>query len=294
MGSEVMEHLMYHKALLDNDVDVDYYISLAQDLEGGIHLSAKDPVDRAIAIAFELVMEEKLNPWKINLRTFTKMYMDRIRSDSEIDFIIAGKIIYMAWNILMRKSEQVLENASVVKDEQEEFFDDMGMDSGFFDGIYDVGYNPDEVYTENPEKIELKEPVRRDETRPVSLFDLVSAMSQVKREIEKKKKRKKVREKFRFNLEEKVHKEDLEEEIKEVWNRISEVHGDEVALSLLYDGTNEDFVTVFISLLFLEKFGKVELEQYMPYDEIYIKIKVPEELRHVEFTQTPEISIVQL
>ncbi len=293
MSSEVMEHLMYHKALLDNDVDVDYYISLAQELEEGIHLSARDPVDRAIAIAFELVMEEKLNPWKINLRKFTKLYMDRIRSDREIDFIIAGKIIYMAWNILMRKSEQVLENASVVEKEQEEFFD-VDMDTGFFDEIYDVGYDSDGAYPENPEKIELKEPVRRDETRPVSLFDLVSAMSQVKREMEKKKKRRKVREKFRFNLEEKVHKEDLEEEIKEVWSRISEVHGDEVALSLLYDGTNEDFVTVFIALLFLEKFGKVELEQYMLYDEIYIKIKVPEELRHVEFTQTPEISIVQL
>ncbi len=288
MSSEVMEHLLYHKALLDNDIDIDYYISLAQNLEEGVHLSAKDPVDRAIAIAFELVIAEKLNPWKIDLRKFTQLYMERIKSDREIDFIIAGKIVYMAWNILMRKSEQVLENASR-KEEYPEFFG-MDMDLEGFEEMYDA---PESEFVATA-SIELKEPVRREESRPVSLFDLIDAMNQVKREIAKKKTRKKVREKFKFNLEEKVHKEDLEEEIKEVWDRLSEVSGDEIALSLLYDGTNEDFVTVFIALLFLEKFGKVELEQYELYEEIYIKIKVPEELRHVEFTPTPEISIVQL
>ena len=288
MSSEVMEHLLYHKALLDNDIDIDYYISLAKNLEEGVHLSAKDPIDRAIAIAFELVIAEKLNPWKIDLRKFTQLYMERIKSDTEIDFIIAGKIVYMAWNILMRKSEQVLENASR-KEEYPEFFG-MDMDLGGFEDIYGA---PESEFVA-PASIELKEPVRREESRPVSLFDLIDAMNQVKREIAKKKTRKKVREKFKFNLEEKVHKEDLEEEIKEVWDRLSEVRGDEIALSLLYDGTNEDFVTVFIALLFLEKFGKVELEQYELYEEIYIKIKVPEELRHVEFTPTPEISIVQL
>ncbi len=291
MSSEIVEHLMFHKALLDNDVDVDYYIHLAEELESGVHLSAKDPVDRAVAIAFELVIQEKLNPWKIDLKKFVKLYMDRIRRDDEIDFIIAGKIIYMAWNILMRKSEQVLENVS--REEEEEFFG-MDMDLEAFD-IYDsYDYTPEESYEIDAGEIDLKEPVRREEHRPVSLFDLISAINEAKREMEKKKKRKKVREKFKFNLEEKVHKEDLEEEIREVWDRLSEVRGDEIALSLLYDGTNDDFVKVFISLLFLEKFGKVELQQYVPYDEIYIKIKVPEELRHVEFMPTPEISVVQL
>jgi len=289
MSSEVMEHLLYHKALLDNDIDIDYYISLAQELENGVHLSAKNPVDRAISIAFELVIQEKLNPWKIDLRKFTKLYMERIKSDREIDFIIAGKIVYMAWNILMRKSEQVLENASRKEEEYSEFFA-MDMDTAGFDEFYDTS----ETEFVAPASIGLKEPVRREESRPVSLFDLIDAMNQVKREIAKKKTHKKVREKFKFNLQEKVHKEDLEEEIKEVWGRLTEVRGDEIALSLLYDGTNEDFVTVFIALLFLEKFGKVELEQYELYEEIYIKIKVPEELRHVEFTPTPEVSIVQL
>jgi len=80
----------------------------------------------------------------------------------------------------------------------------------------------------------------------------------------------------------------------EVWERLADVSGDDVALSLIYDGTNEDFVKVFIALLFLEKFGKIKLQQYVAYEEIYIKINVPQELRHVEFMPTPEISLVQL
>jgi len=282
----VMEHLMYHKALLDSDVDLDYYLQLAEEVKEGVHLSARNPVDRAVALVFELVMQEKLNPWKIDMMSFVKMYLDRIRSEKEIDFIIAGKIIYMAWNVLMKKSEQVLEQVH----EEEYEVDMFGMDLDAFD--FDAYSPPMEVVS--PPDIQLHEPVRREETRPVSLFDLIEAIHEVKLDIEKKKKKRKIREKFKFNLAEKVHKEDLEEEIKQVWERLCEVHGEEVPLSLVYDGTRDDYVTVFISLLFLEKFGKVELQQYVPYEEIFIKIKVPEEMRRVEFMPAPEISIEQL
>ncbi|NPA75086.1 MAG: hypothetical protein GXO25_03265 [Euryarchaeota archaeon] len=281
-----MEHLMYHKALLDSDVDLDYYLQLAEEVKEGVHLSARNPVDRAVALVFELVMQEKLNPWKIDMMSFVKMYLDRIRSEKEIDFIIAGKIIYMAWNVLMKKSEQVLEQVH----EEEYEVDMFGMDLDAFD--FDAYSPPMEVVS--PPDIQLHEPVRREETRPVSLFDLIEAIHEVKLDIEKKKKKRKIREKFKFNLAEKVHKEDLEEEIKQVWERLCEVHGEEVPLSLVYDGTRDDYVTVFISLLFLEKFGKVELQQYVPYEEIFIKIKVPEEMRRVEFMPAPEISIEQL
>ncbi len=287
MVSEVMEHLMFHKALLGSDVELDHYIELAEELENGAHIAAKDPVEKAITIIFELVMNEKINPWNIDLEKFAKIYMERVKKEKDIDFIIAGKIVYMAWDILKRKSEQVLDKMEVEEEQYDDFF---GMD------ISEDFYSYDDGYVEEPTALpELVEPVRREESAPVSLFDLISAMNEVKREIEKKKKKKKIREKFKFNLEEKVHKEDLEEEIMEVWERLAEVRGDEVALSVLYDGTREDFIKVFISLLFLEKFGKVELEQYVPYDgEIYIKIKVPEELRGVEFEPIPTISIAQL
>ncbi len=282
--SAVIEHLMFHKALLGNEIDMDYYIELAKEMEEGIHVIVKDPVEKAITIIFELVMNEKINPWKIDLEKFVNIYMERVKKENDIDFIIAGKIVYMAWDILRRKSEQVLDKISV-EEEQEDFF---GMDMDI-NGFYSF---EQEEFGEVPE---LVEPVRREESSPVSLFDLISAMNEVKRELEKKKKKKKIREKFKFNLEEKVHKEDLEEEILETWERLSEVNGDEVALSVLYDGTREDFIKVFISLLFLEKFGKIELEQYVPYEgEIYIKIKVPQELRSVEFMPIPKISIAQL
>ncbi len=282
MQHEITEHLMYYKALLDEDIDVDYYIHMAQSLEDGIHITAKNPVDKAIAIVFELVMDEKLDPWKIDLVKFTKLYMERVKKEKDIDFIIAGKIIYMAWNILMRKSEDILDEV-----EREIYY----VDSEFFD----IDVSPFESYEEEiidlEPDIEIREPVRREEERPVSLMELIQAINEARREVEMKKKQRKIREKFKFNLDEKVHREDLEEEIKEVWARLSEVNGDEIPLSLLYDGTREDFIKVFLSLLFLERFKKVELQQEVPYGEINIRILVPQELRNIEFMNPPEIRI---
>lgn len=281
MQRELTEHLMYYKALLDEEIDVDYYIHMAHTLEEGIHISAKNPVDKAVAIAFELVLDEKLDPWKIDLMKFTKLYLERIRKEKDIDFIIAGKIIYMAWNILMKKSKDVLEEAEKeMYYVEEDFFD---IDVGAFD------FYEEEEFVE-PD-IEIKEPVRREEERPVSLMELIQAINEARREVEIKKRQRKIREKFKFNLDEKVHREDLEEEIKEVWARLSEVHGDEISLSMVYDGTREDFIKVFLSLLFLEKFEKVELSQDVPYGDITIKILVPEELRNIEFINPPEISL---
>ncbi len=281
MQHELSEHLMYYKAILDEDIDVDYYLHMARNMEEGIHITAKNPVDRAVAIVFELVLEEKLDPWKIDLMKFTKLYLERVRKENEIDFIIAGKIIYMAWNILMRKSKDVLDEA-----EREMYY----VEQDFFD----IDVSPFEFYESEefvePE-IEIKEPVRREEERPVSLMELIKAINEARREVELKKRQRKIREKFKFNLDEKVHREDLEEEIKEVWSRLSEVHGDELSLTMLYDGTREDFIKVFLSLLFLEKFGKVELSQDVPYGEIMVRILVPEELRNIEFINPPEISL---
>ncbi len=282
---EVVEHLRYYKALLDEDIELDYYIEMAQKMENGVHIAAKNPIDKSIAIIFELVINEKLDPWKIDLVKFTQMYLERIRKEEDIDFIIAGKIIHMAWNILMRKSEDILTNI-----EQEEY----GMDMEFFD----IDISPFEYVAGEPEEvaeeIKIKEPVRREEKRPVSLMELIQAIHEAKLEVERKKKQRKIREKFKFNLDEKVHKEDLEEEIREVWERLSEVQGDQISLSLLYDGSREDFIKVFLSLLFLERFQKVELFQEKAYGEIIIKILVPQELRMVEFIEPPEIILETL
>ena len=282
---EVVEHLSYYKALLDEEIDLDYYIEMAQKLEEGVHISAKNPVDKAVAIIFELVINEKLDPWKIDLVKFTQMYLERIREENDIDFIVAGKIIHMAWNILMRKSENILTHV-----EQEEY----GVDMDFFELDFSPfeegrGYELMEVH-----EIDIKEPVRREKKRPVSLMELLQAINEAKVEVERKKRQRKIREKFKFNLEEKVHKEDLEEEIKEIWERLCEVQGDEISLSFLYDGTREDFIKVFLSLLFLERFQKVKLIQEKAYGEITIRILIPQELRMVEFIEPPEIILETL
>jgi len=278
---ELTNHLMYYKALLDEEIDMDYYIHMARNLEEGIHITAKNPVDKAVSIVFELVLDEKLDPWKIDLMKFTRMYLERIRKEKDIDFIIAGKIIHMAWNILMKKSEDVLDNA-----ERAEYY----IDSDFFDiDISPFEMDVEEEYVEP--QLEIREPVRREESRPVSLMELIQAINEARIEVERKRRQRKIREKFKFNLDEKVHKEDMEEEIKEVWARLSEIQGDEIQFSLLYDGTRDDFITVFLSLLFLEKFNKVELLQEVPYGEITIRILVPMELRNVEFLTPPEILV---
>ncbi len=109
--AEVMAHLVFHKSLIrdaDKGANVERYLALAADIREGVHLAMDDPYDKCIALVFELVINERMNPWDLDLRSFSKMYLSRVKGVDDIDFITAGKLMLMAWSVLKAQTEEVL------------------------------------------------------------------------------------------------------------------------------------------------------------------------------------------
>ena len=269
----IMNHLLFHKAIIkedDEDLNIDNYMALLQKLDEGMHVVIDDPIEKAVAIAFQLVMESKFDPWDLDLVEFTKIYLKRISKEEDVNFIIAGRLVRMAWSVLRMQSDKVLMDADR-SDEVEEYF---------FDG-WDVMEQPEEPCSAgyfqtvlNCEAPLITEAVRNTATRQVSLMSLLEAFDEARQEIEL---RKLVGKHFdepelEFNLSENMHVENLEENISITWQRICNCDESTIPITQVWNNEPMDRVRVFVSSLFLAKMKKITLSQRrLPYSEIMIK-----------------------
>jgi segregation and condensation protein A len=97
----VLGHLMFHKALIDEGrgaEKIDRYLGLLRSAEGEKQIAGREPLDRSLQLVFELVLSNDLDPWDVDLMKFAKLYGQRMHTE-EVDFIVAGKLMHMAWSI---------------------------------------------------------------------------------------------------------------------------------------------------------------------------------------------------
>ncbi|MGC8610660.1 MAG: segregation/condensation protein A [Thermoplasmata archaeon] len=234
-----------------------------------------DPGIRAIMAAFKLVIEENFDPMNIDLVRFTKLYLEKLKNEHILDFISAGILIELAWEILFKKSQVLLDRV-------------MGTNTDYYDLWEPVDFKqPEDFYDEFDygeflaDNIPISEPIRRNEERPVTIVELINALDEALKESENRKKKienKKQLEKYKIDIMERVHKESIEEEIEDIWNRIKEMD-DEFYKGEIEDGTKEDSIKVLMALLFLELENKVSMEQEIPFGPIRVTVKVPKEQR---------------
>jgi segregation and condensation protein A len=234
-----------------------------------------------VGMVFELVVEQKLNPWDINLIEFSKMYLSRVKKATELNLIVAGKLVYMAWEILKMQSEQVL--VRVDRPEQVEMMFE-GWDTEHLDLFVDpfeLGSGEALLHTEESP---INEKVRRRADRPVTLIDLLDAFEEAKKESDIRQELTKFMQKYkRPDFDDKAHKESLEDDIAVIWERIQKFGNGAVALSDLYNGTKEDRVTAFVSILFLARMGKLSVwQEKIPFGEIFLEVKVPWDIAQLE------------
>jgi segregation and condensation protein A len=279
---EVMSHLIFHKSIIDEEDSGDRltgYIDMVRELQEGAHVAMEDPFDKSIAITLELVLTEHLDPWDVNLVEFSRYYLKRVKKEKDIDLITAGRIMLMAWSVLRLQTEEVLTAIEKVRDEANGDFAD------WFEDVPDwVSYEePDYQYTSKVIKAEkpvIEERVQRRTPRPVTLLELVDAFEEARRESVLHKdidsKRKAARERIKRERDVKVqrmmHKESLEEDIVETWSRILTHNGSTIPLEDLHKDGVEDYLTIFVAVLFLALHGRIKLwQKKFPYGEIYLK-----------------------
>ena len=287
---DVLNHLMFHKALLNDHESgerITRYLGMVHEIEQGHYMAVRDPMEKAIAAAFELVLEAQFNPWEIDLAAFTKLYLEKVRDDGVVNFVTAGKLVAMAWSILKMQSDEVVAKADPPKPEGDFYFSDwdLGLD------VYDSPQGFDYTQAVLQGRVPLNEAIRREGKRAVTLVELMQAFDEARVEAEQQLQLAALREKNRARaaegFERKVHGEDLNEDLALTWSRILQHNGSPVAFENLVNHDPWDRVTVFVAVLFLAKMEKVSLMQKdLPFGEIYVQRVSQEET--IEPVATPE------
>ena len=256
MKEEIIQHILAGEEKLYKKENIQKYIDIIEN-----KTFIKDSLDRAIATVFELVLERHINPWDIDLATFSNLYMEKVKN-KKINLVVAGKILLLAWKILRMQSEEIIKNMEtkeeVYMDEIPEWYGD---DNAF-------------IYTQKviENEIPLKPKIRRISKRKVTLIELINAFEEAKEEISEKNK-KKVTKKIitPASITETTHKENLEKEIKIVMEKISKLNGRAVPLKEIFDG--KEIIPILLPILFLAKDGVIYVwQENFPYGEIYIKL----------------------
>lgn len=285
--SDVLNHLMFQKSIIEDDSGagkesrIEGYLKMVDEMQRGTLVGSDDPFEKSVALVFELVVTQRMNPWDINLIEFSKMYLQRVKKATELNLIIAGKIVYMAWEILKLQSEQVLQR--VDRPEQVEMMFD-----GWNPENLDLFVDPFELGTGemllHTEQMPIDEKVRRKSDRAVTLIDLLDAFEEAKKESDIRQELAKFMQKYkRPDFDDKAHKENLEEDIALVWERIQKCGQGSVSIADLYTTGKADRVMVFISILFLARIGKIHIwQEKMPYGEIFLELKVPWDIAQIE------------
>lgn len=288
--AEVVNHLLFHKSLIGEDTDasrLNAYIAMIKASREGEHLVMNNPFDRAIAIAFELVIDEHLDPWKLDLVQFTEMYLRHVRETKEIDLITAGRLVFLAWTVLKLQSDQALLRAEASR-HQPEPEPEPGLDWG--DIPTDPWLTDDGSYAFTNAVLQsrhapIDEKVRHRGDRKVTLFELVEAFEEARQEAEARiildAKRKEAKalwaQERKAGVQGAAHKEDLEAEIQEVWQRITRLNGHPIPLKDLHDGSRDDRVKALVATLFLAREYKITIWQDdFPYGPIFVRNLNPE------------------
>ncbi|MCI4339354.1 MAG: hypothetical protein L3J68_03370 [Thermoplasmata archaeon] len=273
-AEKVLGYLVFHRSLLgeaeDTSALLERYLTLVENLKDGVHLVIPDPFQKAMALLFELVMEEEFDPWEIDLVKFTQSYLERVQTDGAVNFAIAGRLMYMAWSILYLQSEEILksrENAVVPP---------VGGDLEA--SPIDDGYLP---LMETPEAVDvtssilgsmdappLLEMVRHPETRPVSLLELVRAFGEAeadaRRAVRIQELRERLREEQRAPPEVLVHGDLPEHDLVDTWEAALRHPVDEPfpLLGLWNPLSGRDrLVAIFLAALFLARERSIDLRQ---------------------------------
>jgi segregation and condensation protein A len=146
------------------------------------------PEDRIYAIAtnrdeldwkgflYNLINREGLNPWDVDLSILTHTYLNELKTVSDVDFDISGKLLTIAVFLLKTKAEYLVEHdirgieekiESVQYSEDSLDFDLEGLED--LDGQLELMSKKKETY-----KLKVRNPIAR--KRKVNIFDLIKTL----------------------------------------------------------------------------------------------------------------------
>lgn len=259
---DLEQHLLFHKALTEDAESyrrIGGYMDILSRTASGERL--QDPVDESIRSVFSLVLENGIDPWEIDLSEFVRLYSRKVSSDA-FDMIVAGKLLLMAWRILRLQSDETFSRTEPPVEEVP-----LEIDDGFF-------------FEDEPmvvPEVSFTEAYQREPTRPVTMYELIDAFEDARRELEVQRERERVRAELKAReprvFRNEAHEEDDEKDIEAVWQRIERLGAGQITLDDLYSDDPKENLTVFVAVLHLVRDGHLTIWQdELPYGEVLLEI----------------------
>ncbi|MFH1448787.1 MAG: segregation/condensation protein A [Candidatus Micrarchaeota archaeon] len=202
-------------------------------------------------VLMDLVIEEKLDPWDIDIIQVTEKYLKKIQTLQSLDLRIPANIILAAAILLRFKSEtlKLVEEEQVVTEE--------------------VYVGDEGAPTEVP-ILSLR--TRIPPKRRVNLNELINTLSEV---IDAQKRRASNAFRPRPIMSIEIPKEDIEERMNSLFDRVKEIADDEGLLlfsDLVCKKGSREVVMLLLPLLHLAQNRKIDLMQEKMFGEIFIRI----------------------
>ena len=212
----------------------DRILMIAQTEEAE-HQTLEDPFDRSVALVLSLVNSEGLDAWNIDLTSFLRQFTKRVKSQAKnLDLPACGRLIRMAWEVLNYQAAHLFDRI-----QYQDMEDEWDMD---FEFGWEAEYDDHEFHFTNTvlqggadDVLEtlFDERVRRDEGRPVTLGELLSALKDAADDADALKLREKNRVAHAIEVEEmisnvggRMHNEDLDGDIERCWNALRQTTQD--------------------------------------------------------------------
>ena len=308
--------------LMSQDEDVseaeryaDRIMRIAQE-DSAEHQVLSDPFDRSVALVLSLVKEEGMDPWNIDLSAFLKLFTQRVKKEaSGLDLPACGRLIRMSWEVLTQQASTLFDRVIALDVDDEEDFIDFGWESEYDDEEFIFTTTVLEGVADNHLPGFFGERMRRDEGRPSTLGELLSALKDACDEAEilkaKEENRKAHAEELKNmldNVGSRMHNEDMEGDIRRCWaamRAVTSARGEsivpvsEVTTELekillqtfgeIPEGyTVESKITSFVSGLFLTHRGYAWISQEGPEDPIMLEDRWPSAATFEEATELGE------
>ena len=303
LRQDILDQLMsQEEEISEAERYADRIMRIAQE-DSAEHQVLSDPFDRSVALVLSLVKEEGMDPWNIDLSAFLKLFTQRVRKEAAgLDLPACGRLIRMSWEVLTQQASTLFDRVIAMDMEDEDEFFDFGWEAEYDDEEFIFTSTVLEGSADQHLPAFFGERMRRDEGRPSTLGELLSALKDACDEAEilkaKEEYRKAHAEELKSmldNVGSRMHNEDMEGDIRRCWIAMRKVTKElgEVKVPV-EDVTNElekilletygeipegydieSKITSFVAGLFLTHRGYAWISQEGPDDPIMLEDRWP-------------------
>ena len=218
------------------------------------------------SLMYDLVRQEGMNPWDVDVSRLAQLYLDRLQQMKEIDLHVSGKVVLAAAILLRLKSKRLVgEDVNefdrlIAVSETQQFYDELEQQ---------LVSGEDRAIAEN---IELLPRTPQPRARKVSIYELVRALEKA---LEVKKRRLwNALPPGQVSIPKNVF--DVQEATVQLYAKIVQCFAQQNAhvtfSSIVRSREKQDVIYTFIPLLQLSHQQKVELLQQEHFGDIHISL----------------------